>query len=34
MQDVSGLPVIAGEEIMTAEGELIGLFLKEPVPPE
>jgi predicted metal-dependent phosphoesterase TrpH len=33
MQDVSGLPVIVGEEIMTAEGELIGLFLKEPVPP-
>src|SRR5207245_2328039 len=33
MQDVSSLPVIVGEEIMTAEGELIGLFLKEPVPP-
>ncbi len=33
MQDVSTLPVIVGEEIMTAEGELIGLFLKEPVPP-
>ena len=33
MQDVSTLPVIVGEEIMTAEGELVGLFLKEPVPP-
>jgi len=33
MQDVSSLPVVVGEEIMTAEGELVGLFLKEPVPP-
>lgn len=33
MQDVSPLPVIVGEEIMTAEGELVGLFLTEPVPP-
>ncbi len=27
------MPVIVGEEIMTAEGELVGLLLKEPVPP-
>ncbi len=33
MQEVSDLPVIVGEEIMTASGELIGLFLSEPVPP-
>lgn len=28
----SGLRVIAGEEIRTAEGEVLGLFLTEPVP--
>ena len=29
----SGLQVIVGEEITTAEGELVGLYLKERVPP-
>lgn len=33
MQEVSDLPVIVGEEVMTASGELIGLFLREPVAP-
>ncbi len=33
LQEVSELPVIVGEEIMTVDGELIGLFLREPVPP-
>lgn len=33
MQEVADLPVIVGEEIMTADGELIGLFLREPVAP-
>jgi predicted metal-dependent phosphoesterase TrpH len=29
----SGLVVLVGEEIRTAEGDLIGLFLEEPIPP-
>lgn len=28
-----GFPVIVGEEIKTAQGDLIGLFLERPVPP-
>lgn len=33
LKEISDLPVIVGEEIMTARGELIGLFLSEPVAP-
>ena len=33
LKELQGLPVIVGEEIMTARGELIGLFLSAPVPP-
>jgi predicted metal-dependent phosphoesterase TrpH len=33
LKEISSLPVIVGEEIMTARGELIGLFLSEPVAP-
>ena len=33
LKELQGLPVIVGEEIMTARGELIGLFLSTPVPP-
>jgi predicted metal-dependent phosphoesterase TrpH len=33
MKEVSSLPVIVGEEIMSAGGEIIGLFLTGPVPP-
>ncbi len=33
MKEVSDLPVIVGEEILTDEGEIIGLFLHERVPP-
>jgi len=33
LKEISSLPVIVGEEIMTARGELIGLFLTEPVAP-
>ncbi len=33
MKELSDLPVIVGEEIMSAQGEIIGLFLSEPVPP-
>ncbi len=33
MKEVTKLPVIVGEEIMTAQGEIIGLFLRELVPP-
>lgn len=29
----SSLPIIVGEEIRTAEGEIIGLFLQEEIPP-
>ena len=29
----AGKPAIVGEEIVTSEGELIGLFLNDPVPP-
>ena len=29
----SGFPVIVGEEIKSARGDIIGLFLEEPVPP-
>ena len=29
----AGLPVIVGEEIKSAMGDIIGLFLEEPVPP-
>jgi predicted metal-dependent phosphoesterase TrpH len=32
MKELTRLPVIVGEEIMTARGELIGLFLSERVP--
>jgi predicted metal-dependent phosphoesterase TrpH len=32
MKEVQSLPVIVGEEIMTARGEMIGLFLSEMVP--
>jgi predicted metal-dependent phosphoesterase TrpH len=28
----AGEPVVIGQEILTAEGELIGLFLREPIP--
>jgi predicted metal-dependent phosphoesterase TrpH len=28
----AGVPAVVGQEILTTEGELIGLFLKEPVP--
>ncbi len=33
VRDAASLPVIVGEEIKTAEGEIIGLFLRERVPP-
>jgi predicted metal-dependent phosphoesterase TrpH len=33
MKEVSRLPVIVGEEIMSAQGEIIGLFLTHPVAP-
>ncbi len=33
MKEVTRPPVIVGEEIMTAQGEIIGLFLRELVPP-
>lgn len=32
VQRLASFPVILGEEIKTTEGELIGLFLKEPIP--
>jgi predicted metal-dependent phosphoesterase TrpH len=33
MRDISPLPIIVGEEIRTRNGEIIGLFLTEQVPP-
>lgn len=30
---MSALPIIVGEEILTSQGEIIGLFLKETIPP-
>ncbi|HLJ68955.1 MAG TPA: PHP-associated domain-containing protein [Chloroflexota bacterium] len=33
LQEIAPFPVIAGEEIKTAEGEIIGLFLTEWIPP-
>jgi predicted metal-dependent phosphoesterase TrpH len=33
LKEVSPLPVILGEEILTREGEIIGLFLQQWVPP-
>lgn len=33
LRDRAPFPVIVGEEILTAEGEIIGLFLRERVPP-
>ncbi len=32
-REISGLPVIVGEEIKSAQGDIIGLFLEELVPP-
>jgi predicted metal-dependent phosphoesterase TrpH len=32
MKERGELPVIVGEEVMTAQGEIIGLFLSEAVP--
>ncbi len=32
-RDGGGLPVIVGEEIKSSKGDVIGLFLEEPVPP-
>jgi len=32
LREQAGFPVIVGQEIDTADGELIGLFLEEPVP--
>ena len=32
-REQGGIPVIVGEEIKSAKGDIIGLFLKEPVPP-
>ena len=32
-RDLSDIPVIVGEEIKSANGDVIGLFLEEPVPP-
>jgi hypothetical protein len=33
MQEISPIPIIAGEEIHTAEGEIIGLFLEREIAP-
>jgi predicted metal-dependent phosphoesterase TrpH len=33
LADVAPFPVIVGEEVLTAEGEIGGLFLKERIPP-
>ena len=33
-RELGGLPVIVGEEIKSAKGDIIGLFLDEPVPPK
>ena len=33
-RELGGLPVIVGEEIKSAKGDIIGLFLEEPVPPK
>ena len=32
-REIGGLPVIVGAEIKTARGDILGLFLEEPVPP-
>ena len=32
-REKGGLPVIVGEEIKSSKGDIIGLFLEEPVPP-
>ena len=32
-EKAAGFPVVVGEEIKSAKGDLIGLFLEEPVPP-
>ncbi len=32
-RDMAEFPVIVGEEIKSAQGDIIGLFLEEPVPP-
>ena len=32
-ESAAGFPVIVGEEIKSAQGDIIGLFLEEPVPP-
>lgn len=34
IQDTLGEKIIVGEEIMTADGEIIGLFLHKPIPAE
>ncbi len=34
VRELADFPVIIGEEIRTAEGEIIGLFLEEDVPPD
>lgn len=33
-QEVQGVRLISGEEVMTTEGEIIGLFLRQAIPPE
>ena len=32
-ENAAGFPVIVGEEIKTSRGDILGLFLEEPVPP-
>lgn len=32
LRDLAPFPVIVGEEVLTSEGEIIGLFLERPVP--
>lgn len=32
-RDLAGMPVIVGEEIKSRHGDIIGLFLEEPIPP-
>ncbi|MBC7261726.1 MAG: PHP domain-containing protein, partial [Chloroflexi bacterium] len=34
LQRMAPFPVIVGEEILTAEGDIIGLFLQELIPPK
>lgn len=33
-QEVGDIRLISGEEVMTSEGEIIGLFLRQAIPPE